>query len=87
MEITRITSKEYYDCLYVIIIYPTTKDYSFHFFIHSFVHSIAEVLFVLTRERFPDPKLIDSVLQKIRKAGLDPSRLRKTNQKSCPYGH
>eukprot|EP00094_Tigriopus_californicus_P008403 TCALIF_08097-PA protein Name:"Similar to APOD Apolipoprotein D (Cavia porcellus)" AED:0.13 eAED:0.13 QI:0/0.8/0.66/0.83/1/1/6/104/215 len=47
----------------------------------------SEVLFILTRERFPNPKLIQSVRQKIRKAGLDPTRLRRTNQKSCPYGH
>ncbi|XP_037072578.1 apolipoprotein D-like [Pollicipes pollicipes] len=47
----------------------------------------AQILWILTRERFPDPYLIKDVRRKIRRYGLDPSKLQRTDQKNCPYGH
>jgi len=47
----------------------------------------AQSLWILTRQRFPDPYLIKSVKQRIRRYGLDPSKLKRTDQKNCPYGH
>ena len=43
-----------------------------------------ELLWILTRERNPSPQLIDSVEQKIKAAGIDTSRLKKTKQTDCP---
>jgi len=49
---------------------------------YGFIKS--EILWILTRERFPDRYLIKSLLKKIRKLGLDTRRLKKTDQKNCP---
>eukprot|EP00095_Tigriopus_kingsejongensis_P004038 maker-scaffold5_size1054832-snap-gene-5.9 protein:Tk04038 transcript:maker-scaffold5_size1054832-snap-gene-5.9-mRNA-1 annotation:"AGAP009281-PA" len=47
----------------------------------------SEILWILTRERFPSQRLIQEVISKIKRAGLDPTRLRKTDQNSCPDNH
>ena len=40
-------------------------------------------MWVLTRQRFPDPGLIRKIYSKIRFLGLDTRRLKKTEQKNC----
>ena len=43
-----------------------------------------EILWILTRPRFPSKYLIDHLYKKIRRLGLDTRRLRRTDQKTCP---
>lgn len=47
----------------------------------------SEILWILTRQRFPDRNLIQSIKEKIRRSGIDTKRLRRTDQKTCPPGH
>merc|ERR1712223_410936 len=44
----------------------------------------SEILWILTRKRFPARPLISHLLRKIRGLGLDTRRLKKTDQKTCP---
>merc|ERR1711997_1252938 len=44
----------------------------------------SEILWILTRPRFPSKYLIDHLYKKIRRLGLDTRRLRRTDQKTCP---
>ena len=43
----------------------------------------SELLWILTRQRFPGKLLINHLMQKIRKLGLNTSRLKRTDQKTC----
>ena len=46
--------------------------------------NFSEILWILTRERFPPRSLIKRVLKRIKYIGLDIRRLKKTDQKTCP---
>ena len=45
---------------------------------------VSEILWILTRSRNPSPSLIYTVKEKIKRAGIDTTRLRRTDQKNCP---
>jgi len=44
----------------------------------------AEILWILTRDQFPEDDMIAGVKEKIAQAGIDNSRLGKTDQATCP---
>ena len=46
-----------------------------------------QFLFVLARDRFPSQYLVKHIMKRIRSFGLDTGKLKRTDQKSCPYGH
>jgi len=61
------------------------ESYSVVYYCSSVLYFLkAEILWILTRDQFPDDTMIDAVKDKIVKAGIDTSRLGKTDQDTCP---
>ena len=46
-----------------------------------------QTLQILTRSRHPDPHLISDLRKRLDYYGLNTAKLKKTNQKDCPYGY
>jgi len=78
-QTTRSTSANYN------VVETDYANYSVVYYCSSFLYFLkAEILWILTRQQFPDQAMITKVEQNIRAAGIDTGRLGQIDQTSCP---